>query len=123
MAPIAPTNDNAYVVKNLEALIASCRKKLQEINELKASVEAGAELSAEDEEKVSKHAKVYTELQSLEQRFRQHKGHRRENAQEKENRMKEEAEATTVVTRKDRAVTPPWERGRQTLESVGAQAA
>jgi hypothetical protein len=107
------------VVKNLESLISNCRKRLQEINEIKAMAENGQEMSAEDEEKVSKHAQVYTELQSLEQRFRQHKGHRRENAQEKEARAKEEAEATTLVTKKDRAVTPPWERGRKGLESVG----
>lgn len=123
MAPIAPAGENTYVVKNLESLIANCRKRLQEINELKALQETGTELTEDQVAKISYHAQAYTELQSLEQRFRQHKGHRRENAQEKENRMKEEAEATTVVTRKDRAVTPPWERGRQTLESVGAQAA
>lgn len=121
MAPIAPGSAGAerYMVKNLEALIGSCKKKLHEINELKVSAENGAELSAEDEEKVAKHAQIYSELQSLEQRFRQHKGHRRENTQEKEQRLKEEAEATTVVNRKDRAVTPPWEKSGARLESMG----
>ena len=32
--------------------------------------------------------------------------------EEKELRAKEEAEAATVVQRKDRASTPPWEKGR-----------
>merc|ERR1719359_1261696 len=84
LAPIAPAGENTYVVKNLEALIASCRKKLQEINELKAAAEAGTELTPQEEEKVSLHAKVYSEFQSLEQRFRQHKGQRRESAEDKE---------------------------------------
>jgi hypothetical protein len=123
MAPIAPSEGNSYVVKNLEALIANCRKRLQEINEIKAMQENGeAELSPEDLEKVSKHAQVYTELQSLEQRFRQHKGHRRENAQEREARAKEEAEACTVVDKKDRKMTPPWERGRSKIEEAGSKA-
>mmetsp|Transcript_33913 Transcript_33913/g.54191 ORF Transcript_33913/g.54191 Transcript_33913/m.54191 type:complete len:928 (+) Transcript_33913:172-2955(+) len=122
MAPIAPTEGNSYVVKNLEALIANCRKRLQEINEIKAMQEKGdAELSPEDLEKVSKHAQVYTELQSLEQRFRQHKGHRRENAQEREQRVKEEAEASTVVDKKDRKATPPWMRGKSELETAGSK--
>lgn len=124
MAPIAPTEGNSYVVKNLEALIANCRKRLQEINEIKAMQENNpdTELSPEDLEKVSKHSQVYTELQSLEQRFRQHKGHRRENAQEREARQKEEAEATTIVDKKDRKVTPPWERGKKSeLEAAGSK--
>merc|ERR1719157_80047 len=99
MAPMAPEGENTYVVKNLEALISSCRKKLVEINECKAAKENGTELTPDEEDKVANHAKVYTELQSLEQRFRQHKGHRRENVQDKEARLREEAEATTVVTR------------------------
>mmetsp|Transcript_62659 Transcript_62659/g.136068 ORF Transcript_62659/g.136068 Transcript_62659/m.136068 type:complete len:822 (+) Transcript_62659:61-2526(+) len=118
LAPSGPGEQGTYMVKNLEALIGSCRKRLQEINELKALVDNGVELTEEEQAKFANHAMVYTELQSLEQRFRQHKGHRRETVQEKEARARVEAEAGTVVVRKDRAVTPPWERNKN-LESAG----
>jgi len=122
LAPTGPGEAGTYLIKNLEALISNCRKRLQEINELRAAVEQGRELDEEEAAKVSHHPQVYTELQSLEQRFRQHKGHRRESTQEKEQRAKEESEAGTVVKRKDRAVTPPWERGKTHLKHVGAPA-
>jgi len=112
LAPSGPGDQGTYLIKNLEALISNCKKRLQEINELKALAEQGRELSDDDVQKVTMHAQVHTELQSLEQRFRQHKGHRKESLQERDQRMKDEAEATTVVKRKDRAVTPPWEKGR-----------
>jgi len=118
LAPSGPGEQGTYLIKNLEALISNCRKRMQEINELKALQDRGTELDEEDQDKISKHAQVYTELQSLEQRFRQHKGFRRDNAQDKEARAKEMAEATTVVKRKDRALTPPWMKGKTTTESV-----
>merc|ERR1719410_1944743 len=110
LAPIGPGEQGTYLIKNLEALISNCRKRLREINELKALADQGQDLQEEELEKVAGHAQVYTELQSLEQRFRQHKGHRRDGVQEREQRAKEQAEAETVVRRKDRALTPPWER-------------
>jgi len=54
-------------VKNLEALISNCRKRIQEINELKALTDHGTDLNEEEALKVANHAQVYTELQSLEQ--------------------------------------------------------
>mmetsp|Transcript_19953 Transcript_19953/g.46417 ORF Transcript_19953/g.46417 Transcript_19953/m.46417 type:complete len:840 (+) Transcript_19953:66-2585(+) len=122
LAPSGPGGGGSYLVKNLEALISNCKKRLQEINELKASQEAGMELNEAELDKISQHSQCYTELQSLEQRFRQHKGYRRETAQEKEQRIKDEAEANTVVARKDRAITPPWVSGKQNLESVSGKA-
>uniref|UniRef100_A0A7S1F3Z9 2'-phosphotransferase n=1 Tax=Noctiluca scintillans TaxID=2966 RepID=A0A7S1F3Z9_NOCSC len=119
LAPSGPGDDGTYLVKNLEALILNCRKRLQEIDALRVMAENEKELTEEEEDKLSKHAQVYTELNSLEQRFRQHKGYRRETATEREVRLKEEAEAGTVVVRKDRAVTPPWERGKTHMENVG----
>lgn len=118
LAPSGPGEQGTYLIKNLEALISNCRKRMQEINELKALKDRGTELDEEDEDKISKHAQVYTELQSLEQRFRQHKGFRRDNAQDKEQRAKEMQEATTVVKRRDRALTPPWLKGKVTTESA-----
>merc|ERR1719401_1758575 len=41
--------------------------------------------------------------------------------QERDQRLKDEAEAHTVVKRRDRAVTPPWEKGR-TVESSSMKA-
>eukprot|EP00439_Symbiodinium_sp_Y106_P077210 s1684_g16.t1 len=41
---------------------------------------------------------------------------------EKELRAKEEAEAATVVQRKDRAATPPWEKGKTSIESTAFKA-
>ncbi|CAE7363641.1 unnamed protein product [Symbiodinium natans] len=105
LAPSGPGEAGSYMVKNLEALIANCRKRMAEINELKAQVENGQHLTEEEQSKVDQYSAVYIELQSLEQRFRQHKGYRRESTQEKELRAKEEAEAATVVQRKDRAAT------------------
>jgi len=123
LAPSGPGEQGTYLIKNLEALISNCKKRLQEITELKALAEQGQELTEEEIHKVTQHAQVYTELQSLEQRFRQHKGYRKESTQDRENRMKEEAEAGTVVKRKDRAVTPPWERGKaSSLESTAMKA-
>jgi len=123
LAPSGPGEQGTYLIKNLEALISNCKKRLQEITELKALAEQGQELTDEETHKVTMHAQVYTELQSLEQRFRQHKGYRKESTQDRENRMKEEAEAGTVVKRKDRAVTPPWERGKASaLESSAMKA-
>ncbi|CAL1174025.1 unnamed protein product [Cladocopium goreaui] len=118
LAPSGPGEAGSYTVKNLEALIAKCRKRMAEINELKAAAENGQTLSEEDQHKLDQYGAVYIELQSLEQRFRQHKGYRRESTQEKELRAKEEAEAATVVQRKDRAATPPWEKGKQSIEST-----
>jgi len=121
LAPSGPGEQGTYLIKNLEALISNCKKRLQEINDLKALAEQGKVLEDEDQFKVSQHVLVYTELQSLEQRFRQHKGYRRDSAQEREARARDEAEAVTVVQRKDRAVTPPWERERTHLESKGTK--
>ncbi|CAE6964044.1 unnamed protein product [Symbiodinium sp. CCMP2592] len=122
LAPSGPGEAGSYMVKNLEALIANCRKRMAEINELKAQVENGQHLTEEEQSKVDQYAAVYVELQSLEQRFRQHKGYRRESTQEKELRAKEEAEAATVVQRKDRAATPPWEKGKTSIESTAFKA-
>ncbi|CAK9054707.1 2'-phosphotransferase [Durusdinium trenchii] len=36
LAPSGPGEAGSYMVKNLEALIANCRKRMAEINELKA---------------------------------------------------------------------------------------
>jgi len=110
LAPSGPGEQGTYLIKNLEALIGNCKKRLSEINDLKAMQENGEELSEDELSKVGNHAEVYTELQSLEQRWRQHKGHRKENAHEKEQRAMEEAESGTIVRRKDRAVAPPWEK-------------
>jgi len=115
LAPSGPGEQGTYLIKNLEALITNCKKRMTEINELRALLETGQDLSDEEKRKVDQHAATYSELQSLEQRFRQHKGYRKESSQDKENRLKEEAEAGTVVKRKDRAVTPPWERGKPSL--------
>merc|ERR1712032_1747233 len=41
LAPSGPGDEGTYLVKNLEALISNCRKRLQEINELKALAEHG----------------------------------------------------------------------------------
>lgn len=122
LAPSGPGDQGTYQIKNLEALITHCRKRMQEINEIKAQQELGHSLSEEEQLKLSQYPEVYTELQSLEQRFRQHKGYRRETPQEKEQRAKEEAEAASIVKKKDRAVTPPWQRGQSSLESVGTKA-
>jgi len=122
LAPSGPGEQGTYLIKNLEALISNCKKRLHEINELKQRLDSGEEPpTEEDEEKLANHAQIYSELQSLEQRFRQHKGHRRESAGEREQRVKDEAEISTVVAKKDRAMTPPWERGKTNLESVGSQ--
>mmetsp|Transcript_66473 Transcript_66473/g.168428 ORF Transcript_66473/g.168428 Transcript_66473/m.168428 type:complete len:1131 (+) Transcript_66473:109-3501(+) len=115
LAPSGPGEQGTYLIKNLEALITNCKKRMTEINELRALLDTGQDLSDEEKRKVDQHAATYSELQSLEQRFRQHKGYRKESSQDKENRLKEEAEAGTVVKRKDRAVTPPWERGKPSL--------
>ncbi|CAK0820423.1 unnamed protein product, partial [Prorocentrum cordatum] len=108
LAPSGPGEQGTYQIKNLDSLIGNSKRRLQEINGLKALQEQGEELDEEELAKIAQHAQVYSELQSLEQRMRQHKSHRREGAAEKELRMKEEAEAASVVRRKDRAVTPPW---------------
>jgi len=123
LAPSGPGEQGTYLIKNLEALISNCKKRLQEISRLKELAEDGKELDEDELFKVSQHALVYTELQSLEQRFRQHKGHRRDSFQEREQRAKDEAEAVTVKKRQDRDVTPPWERERaEKSESQGVNA-
>jgi len=121
LAPSGPSEQGTYLIKNLEALISNCKKRLQEICRLKELAEDGKELDDDGIFKVSQHALVYTELQSLEQRFRQHKGHRRDGHQDKEQRAKDQAEAVTLKQRQDRDVTPPWEREREAkLESQAA---
>mmetsp|Transcript_101181 Transcript_101181/g.200985 ORF Transcript_101181/g.200985 Transcript_101181/m.200985 type:complete len:616 (-) Transcript_101181:92-1939(-) len=121
LAPSGPGEQGTYLIKNLEALISNCKKRLQEICRLKELAEEGRQLDEDELFKVSQHALAYTELQSLEQRFRQHKGHRRDSHQEKEQRAKDQAEAGTVKQRQDRDVTPPWEREREAqLESQAA---
>ena len=42
----------SYMVKNLEALIANCRKRMAEINELKSATEGGHTLTEEEQQKV-----------------------------------------------------------------------
>lgn len=112
LAPSGPGDQGTYLIKNLEALISNCKKRIVEIGELKAKAEQGEELDEEELFKISQHALVYTELQSLEQRFRQHKGYRKDSKEDREQRARDEAESVTIVQRKDRAVTPPWERER-----------
>eukprot|EP00439_Symbiodinium_sp_Y106_P003000 s6347_g1.t1 len=110
LAPSGPGEAGSYMVKNLEALIANCRKRMAEINELKAQVENGQHLTEEEQSKVDQYAAVYVELQSLEQRFRQHKGYRRESTQAWTSRRfaamvappKAEAAATTEVQAEQR---------------------
>eukprot|EP00438_Fugacium_kawagutii_P012041 Skav218183 [mRNA] locus=scaffold5213:208263:217005:- [translate_table: standard] len=105
----------------LRALIAKCRKRMAEINELKAAAENGQTLSEEDQHKLDQYGAVYIELQSLEQRFRQHKGHRRESTQEKELRAKEEAEALMLMMMQQQmmmAQSGPAHGGRQNREAT-----
>mmetsp|Transcript_10938 Transcript_10938/g.13203 ORF Transcript_10938/g.13203 Transcript_10938/m.13203 type:complete len:190 (-) Transcript_10938:7-576(-) len=52
LAPSGPGEAGSYTVKNLEALIAKCRKRMAEINELKAAAENGQTLSEEDQHKL-----------------------------------------------------------------------
>ncbi|CAE8607804.1 unnamed protein product, partial [Polarella glacialis] len=92
LAPSGPGEQGTYLIKNLEAIIGNCRKRMQEINEIKAQLEVGRELTEEEKAKLDTYGAVHIELLSLEQRFRQHKGYRRESIQEKENRAREEAE-------------------------------
>ncbi|CAJ1442763.1 unnamed protein product [Effrenium voratum] len=93
LAPSGPGEAGSYMVKNLEALIANCRKRMAEINELKAAAENGQSLTEEEQQKLDQYGAVYIELQSLEQRFRQHKGYRRESSTTFKATDKEKAES------------------------------
>ncbi|CAD7962343.1 unnamed protein product [Amoebophrya sp. A120] len=109
LAPTGPIGDT-YTVKNIEAMLTKQKKQLQLVIEAKRKKDAGTELSKEEKKLAAEYDGMKLEFASLEQRKKQQGGMRNRTQVLHASPIEDDP---TVVNRKDRDATPPWQRAER----------